>query len=94
MNELKKPTATRRYEIYARIKDSDMLLVNEYWSDGSCVAKYKAKPLRSGDVPVYILYPMRGGLYDAGRVRPIRYQKKMINQLDIFAVNTRKVYSI
>ena len=89
-----RPTDTKRFEIRGRVKNSSLLVVDEFSTDGSWVARYKAYPMKSGDVPVYTLYPYKGGLTDAGRVRKIRYEKKIINQFDIFAVNTAVVFEI
>ena len=89
-----KPTANRRYEIRGRVKGSTLLVIDEFSRDGSWVARYKAYPMKSADVPVYTLYPYKGGLTEAGRIRKIQYVKKIINQLDIFAVNTAAVFKI
>ena len=88
------PTEKRRFEIRGRVKNSSMLVVDEFSPDGSWLARYKAYPMRSSDVPVYTLYPFRGGMTDAGRIRGVRYEKKIINQFDVFAVNTATVFNI
>ena len=92
--ERSKPTAERRYEIRGRVKSSSLLVVDEFSTDGSWVARYKAYPMKSAEIPVYTLYPYKGGLTEAGRVRKIRYEKKIINQFDIFAVSTKTVFDI
>lgn len=92
--EINKPTAKRRYEIRGRVKGSSLLVVDEFSPDGSWVARYKAYPMKSAEVPVYTLYPYKGGLTEAGRVRKIQYVKKIINQFDIFAVGTAAIFEI
>lgn len=89
-----KPTAEKRFEIRGRVKNSSLLVVDEFSADGSWVARYKCYPMKSAEVPVYTLYPYKGGLTEAGRVRNVRYEKKIINQFDIFAVNTVTVFEL
>ena len=89
-----KPTAEKRFEIRGRVKNSSLLVVDEFSVDGSWVARYRAYPMKSAEVPVYTLYPYKGGLTDAGRIRKIQYVKKIINQFDIFAVNTVTVFEL
>lgn len=89
-----KPTAEKRFEIRGRAKNSSLLVVDEFSADGSWVARYKGYPMKSGEVQVYTLYPYKGGLTEAGRVRNVRYEKKIINQFDIFAVNTVTVFEL
>lgn len=79
-----RPTAKRRYEIRGKEQGRSNLIVDEFSPSGSWLARYRAYPLKSGDVPVYQLYPIKGGLLEAGRVRRIKYDKKIINQLDVF----------